>query len=200
MHVIPTPLAGLVLLEPTLHVDERGSFREAFRADQYASLGLPAAFPQDNVVVSKPGVLRGLHMQHPEGQDKLITVLAGAIYDVCVDLRVGSPTFGRCYGERLTADNPRQLFVPRGFAHGYCVVEAPSVVAYKCSAVYAPAHEFVLAWNDPELKILWPLASPQLSEKDRRGMRLRDIPRERLPRYAETQPITLKAFPPTRAA
>ena len=141
---------------------------------------------QDNLSRSAPGILRGLHLQHPLAQDKLVYVLEGAVYDVAVDVRVGSPTFGQHVGRTLTAELKNQLLVPKGFAHGFCVVsDGPATFAYKCSESYAPQHELSVRWDDPALGIAWPLASaPTLSAKDAAAPRLSEIDEARLPRYA----------------
>ena len=179
-----TPLAGPLVVEPTVYCDARGSFFESWHQERYRELGLDAPFVQDNVSRSLRGVLRGLHLQHPHGQAKLVSVLHGEVFDVAVDVRVGSPTFGRWAGYRLSAENHRQLYVPPGFAHGFAVTSAEAVVAYKVTAYYHAASDVAVAWNDPELGIEWPLPAPLLSERDARAPRLRDIPADRLPAYA----------------
>ena len=128
-------------------------------------------------------MLRGLHVQHPHAQGKLVYVLQGEVFDVAVDIRVGSPTFGQCETVVLSADNKRQFYIPPGFAHGFCVTSATALFAYKCTEFYAPADELSIAWNDPDLAIAWPETAPQLSAKDREAPRLCDIPRESLPRF-----------------
>ena len=184
MNVTPTRLPGLVLIEPRIFRDPRGYFLETWNQARYAEAGLPAAFLQDNLSSSAAGVLRGLHLQWPTAQAKLIAVTAGSVYDVAVDVRVGSPTFGQWVGVTLSAADHRQLFIPGGFAHGFVVTEGPATVCYKVDAPYTPADELTVAWDDPDLGIPWPVADPTLSPKDREGRRLRDIPRDRLPRYA----------------
>ncbi|MFO0907042.1 MAG: dTDP-4-dehydrorhamnose 3,5-epimerase [Isosphaeraceae bacterium] len=183
MNVIPTGLPGVVVIEPRVFADLRGHFLESWSARRYAEAGLPAQFVQDNLSVSRKGVLRGLHLQAPSAQSKLIGVLEGEIYDVAVDVRVGSPTFGKWVGVTLSANPPRQIFVPAGFAHGFVVLSESASVHYKCDAYYAPADELTVLWNDPDLAIDWPTTAPILSPKDGEGRRLRDIPRERLPQY-----------------
>ena len=136
---------------------------------------------QDNVSFSAAGVLRGLHFQNPNGQAKLVSALQGEIFDVAVDVRAGSPHFGRWTGARLSGENGRQLYIPRGFAHGFCVLSDAARVTYKCDAFYDPAVELSIAWNDPKIAIDWPLESPVLSKKDAAAPRLADIDRGRLP-------------------
>jgi dTDP-4-dehydrorhamnose 3,5-epimerase len=185
MKVLATALPEVLLLEPRVHEDARGWLLEAWQREGHAALGLPHAFAQDNLVESRPGVLRGLHLQHPQGQGKLVAALAGAVLDVAVDLRVGSPRFGRHAAVRLAADERRQLWIPPGFAHGYCVLgEVPALVSYKCSTAYRPEQELVLRWDDPDLAIAWPLAAPLLSAKDAAAPLLRAFDPARLPRFA----------------
>jgi dTDP-4-dehydrorhamnose 3,5-epimerase len=184
MELIATELPGVVVLAPRVHRDGRGAFLETWRAPRYAALGLPDRFAQDNLSVSAPGVLRGLHLQWPAAQAKLVWAAAGAVWDVAVDLRRGSPTFGRWAAVELTAAEFRQVFIPAGFGHGFVVTsEGPAAVCYKATAEYAPTDELTVAWDDPELAIDWPLPGPILSGKDRAAPRLRDIPADRLPLY-----------------
>jgi dTDP-4-dehydrorhamnose 3,5-epimerase len=180
MNVITCDIPGLFVIEPKVFGDARGFFMETWNRQRYVAAGLDWDFVQDNVSLSRRGILRGLHFQNPGGQGKLVYVLQGEVYDVAVDLRKGSPTFGRSYGLSLSAENKRQFFVPPGFAHGFAVVSETALFVYKCTSLYAPQNELTLAWNDPELGIKWPIETPQLSEKDARGLRLRDIPRDRL--------------------
>jgi dTDP-4-dehydrorhamnose 3,5-epimerase len=186
MNLIETRLPGVVVVVPRVYRDERGYFLEAWRHDRYAALGLDANFIQDNLSVSEPGVLRGLHLQWPAAQIKLVSVLAGSVFDVAVDVRVGSPTFGRWAGVELSAGVHSQLYVPAGFAHGF-VVTSPggATVGYKVNAPYTPNDELTLAWDDPDVGIEWPvLTAPlMLSPKDRQGLKLRDFPPGRLPPY-----------------
>jgi dTDP-4-dehydrorhamnose 3,5-epimerase len=148
-----TELDGVVVIEPRIARDDRGAFFEAWERDRYADLGLPAEWRQDNVVYSVRGVLRGLHFQHPNPQHKLVFAVQGEIFDVAVDVRRGSPTFGRWVGETLSAVNNRQMSVAPGFAHGYLVLSEAAVVAYKCSTRYAAAAERVIRWDDPAIAI-----------------------------------------------
>ena len=172
-------LPGLLLFVPRSFSDERGFFLEIWRASAYAAAGLPD-FVQDNTASSRRGVLRGLHFQNPDAQGKLITVVHGAIFDVAVDLRVGSPGFGQWAHCELSSANHRQLYIPPGFAHGYQALSDDAVVMYKCTAYYNPASELTLLYNDPDVNVQWPLADPIVSAKDRAGTRLADLPRERL--------------------
>ena len=183
MNVIPTRLHGVMLIEPRVFRDARGSFFEAWNRARYADAGVPGEFVQSNVSFSNRGVLRGLHLQTPRLQSKLVSVLAGEVFDVAVDVRVGSPTFGQWDGVVLSAENRRQLFVPAGFAHGFAVTGGDATVLYQCDAYYAPADEMTVLWDDPALGIAWPVADPILSDKDRQGLRLRDVPPDRLPRF-----------------
>jgi dTDP-4-dehydrorhamnose 3,5-epimerase len=176
MEVIPTPLAGAMMIEPKVIGDGRGFFFESWNAAAFADAGLPASFVQDNHSRSLKGVLRGMHFQHPDAQGKLVRVVAGAVFDVIVDLRRSSPTFGRWHGIELTAANQRMLWVPEGFAHGFLAL-AEADLLYKCTAPYAPQHERTLAWDDPAVGIEWPLGGePLLSAKDATGMPLAALP------------------------
>jgi dTDP-4-dehydrorhamnose 3,5-epimerase len=188
--LLPTDLPGVLLFEVERHADDRGFLMETWETDRYAAHGLPRAFAQDNVVLSLPGVLRGLHLQHPGGQGKLVTALGGQVFDVAVDVRVGSPTFGRWTGAYLSNANRRQLWIPPGFAHGYCVPGSEgAVLAYKMSAPYRHASELSLRWDDPAIGIRWPAApSPAegwlLSAKDAGAPTLASVDRARLPSFA----------------
>jgi dTDP-4-dehydrorhamnose 3,5-epimerase len=184
MKTVPTELPGVVIVESPVYRDDRGYFLELWNRDRYAPLDLPDRFVQDNISSSAPGVLRGLHYQHPEPQGKLISVLEGSIYDVAVDIRVGSPTFGRWVGVELIAGRGRQVYVPEGFAHGFAVTDGPALVLYQCTNTYNPRCEGSIRWDDPDLAIAWPTADPTLSPKDREAPPLGRIPRERLPRCA----------------
>lgn len=178
MKVVETGIPGVLIVEPDVHRDARGYFAETYHARRYQAAGVSAAFVQDNESVSQKGVLRGLHWQAaPHTQAKLVRVVRGAVWDVAVDLRKGSPTFGRYVGVTLSAANARQLFVPRGFAHGFLVLEPDTLFAYKCDNFYDPASERGLAWDDSALAIEWPkIDGPYLlSEKDRRHPRLAEV-------------------------
>jgi len=183
MNAAPTGLPGVLILEPKVFRDDRGYFLETWNAARFAAAGLPARFVQDNVSSSRRGVLRGLHFQHPTAQGKLIQALRGAIFDVAVDIRRNSPTFGRWEGVELSEANGRQLYIPEGFAHGFVVTSESALVAYKCTDIYEPKHEGSVRWDDPELAIAWPVESPLLAPKDRDAPRLREIPADRLPEY-----------------
>ncbi len=186
MKVIETGIPGVLVLEPQVFEDARGYFMETWRQERYAQIGLPVTFVQDNLSFSRRGVLRGLHAQHPYGQGKLIQVPQGEVFDVVVDIRLGSPHFGRWVGVELSATNHRQLYVPPGFAHGFCATGESALLTYKCTEVFHPETELCVAWDDPDLAIDWPLAgAPILSGRDRAGLRLADIAPERLPRYEE---------------
>ena len=185
MKVDPAPLEGILIVHPDVFPDDRGLFMETYREARYEAQGIPTPFVQDNLSRSRRGTLRGLHFQHPQGQAKLIQAIQGEIYDVCVDIRTGSPGFGRWFGLRLTAGEPVQLFLPEGFAHGFCALSDEAVVLYKCSLAYAPEGDAGILWSDPDIGIVWPIEDPLLSPKDRTLPRLREIPRERLPGYGE---------------
>lgn len=181
MKVIQTPLTGVLLVEPTVHGDDRGFFFEAFHAGKYAEAGIDTAFVQTNVSRSTRGVLRGLHYQQPNPQGKLVTVLEGEVYDVAVDIRPSSPSFGAWTAAILTAQNKRQLWIPEGFAHGFCVVSDSATFMYQCTRLYDPTADAAIAWDDPMIGVDWPISAPTLSPKDARAPRLADIPREHLP-------------------
>ena len=183
MQVIETAIPGVLILEPKVWGDERGYFLETYRANQYAELGIPASLVQDNQSFSRRGVLRGLHVQHPRAQGKLVQVLAGEVFDVAVDIRRGSPHFGHWVGVTLSGENKRQFWIPPGFAHGFLVTGENALFVYKNTDYYSPETEFSVRWDDPDLGIDWPLAgmTPELSAKDRDAACLRDIPLDRLP-------------------
>ena len=183
MRVTPTALPEVLLLEPDVFGDARGYFFETWQEKRYAELGLPAKFVQDNVSRSAKGILRGLHLQEPYAQGKLVQVLDGEVLDVALDVRVGSSNFGRWVSERLSSDNHKQLYVPPGFAHGFCVLSDSALLQYKCTELYHPETEVSVLWNDPQLAIDWPVREPVLSKKDAAAQPLAAIPRERLPRY-----------------
>ena len=166
MRVIETTLAGVRILEPAVFRDDRGLFFETFRADRFAAAGLPDFFVQDNHSRSVRGTLRGLHWQWRKPQAKLVRVAGGSIFDVVVDVRRTSPTFGRWLGFEMSADRFTQLYVPVGFAHGFCVTSDVADVEYKCSDVYDPQGEAGLIWNDPGVGMDWPIKTPMLSPKD----------------------------------
>ena len=171
----------VILVEPDVHRDDRGFFLETFQIERYRDGGIDLPFLQDNHSRSARGVLRGLHLQVRRPQGKLVRCVEGEVFDVAVDVRPDSPTFGKWSGASLSAENFRQLWVPPGFAHGFCVVSEHAQFEYKGTALYAPDDEITLAWNDPALAIPWPATDPVLSEKDRRGLPLAEV-RERLER------------------
>ncbi len=182
MEILPTSIPEVLLIRPAVFGDARGWFLETWQQKRYAELGLPA-FVQDNVSFSQQGVLRGLHYQHPHGQGKLVQVLQGRVFDAAVDIRVGSPTFGRYVCAELSSDNHLQMYIPPGFAHGFCVLSETALFSYKCTDFYMPDCEGGVCWNDPEIGIAWPIAEPILSAKDSRYGPLRQICPSRLPRY-----------------
>lgn len=176
MRTLPTTLAGVAQIEPAVHGDHRGFFAETFRADAWAAAGIDAVFVQDNHSRSKRGTLRGMHFQTSPGQAKLVRCARGAIFDVVVDLRRSSPTFGRWEGFVLDDESMRQLYVPVGFAHGFCVTSEVADVVYKCSSYYDAATESGIAWDDPAIGIEWPLGvEPIVSERDKTAPRLADV-------------------------
>ena len=175
MEIIDTPLAGLKLLQPRVYSDARGHFLELHNRRDLKNAGFSAMFVQDNLSFSRRGVLRGLHYQYPAWQGKLVSVISGEIFDVVVDIRRDSPTFGQWYGIALSADQATQLYVPPGFAHGFCVTSESAHVLYKVTDYYQPAHEHTLMWNDPAVGIQWPLLEPLLSAKDIQGKPLRGL-------------------------
>lgn len=177
MQVIETEIPEVLILKPKRIDDARGFFMETFRADRYVEFGLTRSFVQDNWSRSNQGVLRGLHLQNPNPQGKLVSVLRGNILDVAVDVRVGSPTFGRHVAIELTEDNGLQLFVPRGFAHGFVVLSGPADVFYKCDNFYSQADEIVVRWDDPALGIDWREPAPLLSARDAAAPLLADVGR-----------------------
>lgn len=180
MNVTACEIPGLLIVEPQVFGDGRGFFMEIWNRQRYREAGLDWNFVQDNVSLSRRGTLRGLHFQNPTAQGKLVYVLQGEVFDVAVDLRRSSSTFGRWHGLKLSAENKRQFFIPPGFAHGFAVLSETALFAYKCTEFYNPQHELTLAWNDPDIGIQWPMERPQLSEKDAHGPRLKDLPQDRL--------------------
>ncbi|HMJ14196.1 MAG TPA: dTDP-4-dehydrorhamnose 3,5-epimerase [Polyangiaceae bacterium] len=186
MNVTACEIPDVLLIEPRVFRDTRGHFTETWTQAAYAELGLPA-FVQENVTESRQGVVRGLHLQHPFDQAKLVSVHHGEVFDVVVDVRAGSPSFGRWLGSMLSADNGRQLFIPVGFAHGFCVTSSTAVLAYKCSDVYRVDAELGIRYDDPDLAIPWPRRDPVLSDKDRALPRLQQIDVSRLPRYTSRE-------------
>lgn len=183
MNVTRTALPDVLLIEPPVFPDARGFFLEIWHQTRYQEYGLPQRFVQDNVSSSTRGTLRGLHFQHPSDQGKLVYVLQGEVFDVAVDVRVGSPTFGQWVSVLLSDENKHQLYIPEGFAHGFCVTSEHALVAYKCTDFYNPAADNGVLWNDPDLGIDWPIRTPILSDKDSARIPLKAIPLHRLPQY-----------------
>lgn len=179
---IETTLPGVLLIELQVFGDDRGFFMESFSAVRYAEAGVPGPFVQDNVSRSRRGVLRGLHLQHPHGQAKLVTVLEGEVFDVAVDVRVGSPTFGKWCGQYLSTGNNRQVYVPAGFAHGFLVTSDIAQVVYKTTDYYHPESEYAIRWDDARIGIDWPIQDIELSPKDRAAKTLDELSNV-LPRY-----------------
>lgn len=183
MKVTPTKLKGVLLVEPRVFRDDRGYFFESFNAQRYGESGITDLFIQDNVSRSRRGVLRGLHLQNPKAQAKLVSVLVGEVFDVAVDVRPDSPTFRHWVGEVLSAENGLQLYIPPGFAHGFQVLSQGAVFAYKCSDYYNPKAEITIRWNDPDIGVAWPLADASLSDRDAGAAPLHGISADCLPRY-----------------
>lgn len=183
MKVLGTGLTGVMIIEPKVFGDARGFFMETWNQARYLEHGLPAVFVQDNISYSQKGVLRGLHFQNPNAQGKLVSVLQGEVFDVAVDIRLGSPTFGEWVGVSLSSENKRQFYIPEGFAHGFCVTSETALFAYKCTEMYQPKMEYGLSWQDPDLGIQWPIEEPLLSEKDLIYPRLKDIETKLLPQF-----------------
>lgn len=183
MQVEETSLPGVLHIQPKVFGDARGFFVETYQLERYAKAGIPLPFVQDNLSRSRRGVLRGLHLQNPNAQGKLVSVVDGAVLDVAVDVRVGSPNFGKHVAVELDATRMNQLWVPPGFAHGFVVLSEFATFSYKCTDRYAPEHEVGIAWDDPEIGIDWRVAAPALSDKDLKHPRLADIPAASLPRY-----------------
>lgn len=180
MDVYEGTLPGVRVLEPEVYTDERGSFLETWNARAYGRHGLDVAFVQDNLSRSRRHVLRGLHFQNPRPQGKLISVLKGAVWDVVVDIRSESDTFGEWEGRILSAENGRQMYVPEGYAHGFVVTSDEALFHYKCTDFYHPEVEGAIRWNDPALDIEWPVDEPIMSDRDRTAPLLDDLPREKL--------------------
>jgi len=177
MEVVATAIPDVLLIKPKVFGDSRGYFQETFQAQRYRDAGITGSFVQDNLSLSQKGVLRGLHYQQPYPQGKLVYVLQGEVFDVAVDMRENSPTFGQWVGEYLSSENHHQLWVPPGFAHGFCVTSDRVLFAYKCTDYYQPENEHCLLWNDATLDIRWPIDNPLVSAKDAQGLAFRDCPR-----------------------
>ena len=175
MKVEKTQLPGVVILHPNVFADDRGFFMETYNQVFFGDQGLPDQFVQDNHSRSSKGVLRGLHYQYPQWQGKLVRVINGEIFDVAVDIRRDSPDFGKWVGVYLSETNHQQLYVPPGYAHGFCVVSDVADVVYKCTTVYKPQDDAAIRWNDPEIGIEWPIENPLVSDKDRQAPLLSEI-------------------------
>jgi len=175
MKVINTALDGVLIIEPSVFPDNRGFFMETYNRDRYKAEGITTNFVQDNFSYSVQGTLRGLHYQFPHSQAKLVQVLDGEIFDVAVDIRTGSSTFGQWAGVKLSGENKRQFFIQEGFAHGFAVLSKTAMFTYKCSDFYSPESEKGVIWNDPDIGIEWPVTQPILSDRDKKLMFLKDI-------------------------
>ena len=184
MRIVETALPGCVVIEPAVHGDARGFFYESWNARAFAEAGLDFSFVQTNVSRSARGVLRGLHYQWPNPQGKLVSVIEGEVYDVAVDIRTGSPTFGHWAAAILSAENKRHFWVPEGFAHGFAVLSENATFFYQCTALYDRAADAGIRWNDGRIAVDWPISQPQLSEKDQKTPFLDEIAREKLPAYS----------------
>ncbi|HYZ03484.1 MAG TPA: dTDP-4-dehydrorhamnose 3,5-epimerase [Rubrobacter sp.] len=184
MNILETELPGVLIVEPNVLGDSRGFFMESWNGARYEEHGIPNHFVQDNLSFSAHAVLRGLHFQNPQAQGKLVSVLLGEVFDVAVDIRVGSPTFGRSTGVILSAENKRQFWVPPGFAHGFVVTGENALFFYKCTDYYTPEYDGSILWNDPGIGIQWPVEDPSLSDKDRAAPPLNEMPEGTLPRYS----------------
>jgi dTDP-4-dehydrorhamnose 3,5-epimerase len=187
MKVLSASLPDILIIEPQIFSDERGFFMEIHHQRRYTDVGIDFIFVQDNLSLSTRGTLRGLHYQLQHPQAKLIQVIMGTIHDVAVDIRRGSPTFGHWTSIQLSGENKRQVFIPEGFAHGFCVLSDSALVIYKCTDFYAPHDEGGILWSDPALAIDWPTSEPLLSKKDRQFTCLADVPVERLPLFGESK-------------
>lgn len=177
----PASLEGVMIFEPGVFGDERGFFMESWKSSTYLDAGLPALMPQSNFSRSTKGVLRGLHYQYPRAQGKLVSVLEGSIYDVAVDIRKDSRNFGQWTAIELSAENHLQLYVPEGFAHGFCTLSETALVHYMCSNEYAPEYDAAVAWNDPEIGVEWPMHEVSISARDEAAPLLSEIPESSLP-------------------
>jgi dTDP-4-dehydrorhamnose 3,5-epimerase len=182
MKITPTDLPGIVVVEPKVFADDRGYFFESFHGEHFAAAGIASLFVQDNVSRSAKGVLRGLHLQEPFGQGKLVSVLFGEVFDVAVDVRVGSPHFGQWTGVYLSEHNKKMLWIPPGFAHGFIVTSGEAIFSYKCTEYYHPEAELAVLWNDSAIGIQWPIDDPALSVKDGAARPLAEL-KDVLPRF-----------------
>jgi dTDP-4-dehydrorhamnose 3,5-epimerase len=183
MKVTRLEIPEVLLVEPKVFGDARGYFVETYQAERYAEAGIGERFVQDNMSRSSRGTLRGLHLQNPESQGKLVSVVEGEVFDVAVDVRVGSPTFGKWVSAILSSRDHRQMYIPPGFAHGFCVTSDQALFTYKCTQLYRPQHEIGVMWNDPVLGIPWPVTPPIISDKDQRFLPLAQIDPSKLPEW-----------------
>lgn len=183
MKFTETTLPGCVVIEPQVFGDARGFFYESYNEAKYREAAIDRRFVQSNISRSARGVLRGLHYQWPHPQGKLVSVLEGEVYDVAVDIRRGSPTFGQWAGVMLTAENHRHFWIPEGFAHGFCVVSEFATFSYQCTDLYDAKADGGVRWDDPAIGIDWPISTPLLSDKDSKAPLLADVPQDRLPEY-----------------
>lgn len=183
MKVTPTSLPEVLLIEPKVFGDSRGFFLETYNEERYKGAGIDIPFVQDNLSFSKRGILRGLHFQEPNAQGKLVQVLAGEVFDVAVDVRVGSPRFGQWVGVSLSSSNRNQLYIPPGFAHGFLVTSHEVLFQYKCTALYHPQSERSVRWDDPGIGIEWPFRDVVMSDKDKTAVLLKEISPDYLPKY-----------------
>ncbi len=179
------PIPGVFLVEPNVFEDDRGFFMETYHHKSYSEEGIDQAFVQDNHSHSRQWTLRGLHYQLRNPQGKLVYVISGQVLDIAVDIRLGSPTFGRWTGTLLSDESKHQLYIPEGFAHGFCVLSETADVIYKCTNLYTPGDEYGIIWSDPTIDIVWPIENPVLSKKDSQNPKLSDIPEEHLPVYEQ---------------
>jgi len=188
MKVTKTNIPGVLIFEPSAFSDARGWFLETWNQKCYEQAGIKLPFVQDNVSFSQKDVVRGLHFQYPHSQGKLVQVLCGEVFDVAVDIRLGSPAFGRWVGENLSDSNHRQLYIPPGFAHGFFVLSKVAVFSYKCTDYYSPSDEAGIIFDDPEIDIAWPIVNmPTISGKDAAYPCLKDIPKDKLPKFGEVK-------------
>jgi dTDP-4-dehydrorhamnose 3,5-epimerase len=183
MKVIETSLPGVLVVEPQVFKDSRGYFYESYNEAKYVKAGIRAKFVQTNVSQSARGVLRGLHYQWPNPQGKLVSVLEGEVYDVAVDIRRNSPTFGQWTSVMLTANNHRHMWIPEGFAHGFCVLSERTTFAYQCTTPYDSAADAAICWNDAQIGVDWPISQPLISDKDAKAPLLVQVPEDRLPTF-----------------
>ncbi len=184
MNIKPLEIPDVLHIEPRIFSDDRGYFLESYNRDSYLAAGLTATFGQDNVSLSKRGVVRGLHFQYPRPQGKLVSALTGEVFDVAVDIRTGSPTFGKWVGAYLSAEKGNQLYIPEGFAHGFCVVSDSAILQYKCTDFYVPEADRGIRWDDPDFAVVWPVETPILSPKDQTA-----------PLYSQLDLNALPSFP-----